>query len=390
MGGVAFAQPVIERLLQAVNEQAVVPGPFGMPHRLAKILLMHEIAGGPAMNRRDAVGHVDGHPGAQEILEQCMVTIPAGLAGHRDQKQLPGGQLLNQAGGAIAVQHLVAHLGIETVQQRALHEQGTGGIGQAFQDCMAEVLHQLRLAGIKVLQGLHTGTHGRKQGNLDPRHPAFGDGKQMSQLVLVQGRATQAFIERGNFLATYLQVGGADLHHSIVQPQTTDIKGRLGTTGNNQMDVCRWLVQQGADDAEGFRAANMLEVIKDNEQGLTDLLEGIKQGIGNGRWWQLGHIEGHEPGGIKRRHHCPGLLGETAQKAHRIIIHRTQVQGHHRTGLGPGLPLAEQGGFAGPGRGQQQGQWNPGAMIQQCHQFLPVEPTRSGPGRISRTHFWSA
>ena len=134
----------------------------------------------------------------------------------------------------------------------------------------------------------------------------------------------------------------------------------------------------------------MLKVIKDNKQGLADLLQRIKQGIGNGRWWQLSHVKRHEPGGIKGRHHCPGAFGKTAQEAHRIIIRRAQVQGHNRTGLAPALPLAEQRGFARPGRGQQQSQRNPDTMIQQCHQFLPVEPTRSGPGRISRTHFWSA
>ena len=49
----------------------------------------------------------------------------------------------------VALQYLIAQFRVEAVQQRALHEQGTGGIGQAFQNCMAEVIHQLRLAGIE-------------------------------------------------------------------------------------------------------------------------------------------------------------------------------------------------------------------------------------------------
>ena len=248
-----------------------------MPDSLFEIAGPDEVTGRPPVNRHNAVGHLDFQPCLQKIPQQGVIAIAGRLARHRHQKKLPAGELINQSCGLAGLQNFIAKLGVDGVQQGTLHEQGARRIRQPLEHRMPKIIHDFRLAGVKVLQGLHPRPNPRQQGNFHPGHPAFGNRHQVIQGLLFQGLAAQPLIQFAHITAPHLQVDGADLQHLVVQPQPANVKQWLGAAGNDQVHILRRVRQQGSDHAECFFALDMLKIVEHDKQRQRHLLQGVIQ-----------------------------------------------------------------------------------------------------------------
>ena len=248
-----------------------------MPDGLFEIAGLDEVTGRPPVNRHNAVGHLDFQPGLEKIPQQGVIAIAGRLAWHRYQKKLPAGEFINQPCGLAGLQNFIAKLGVDGVQQGTLHEQGARRIRQPLEHRMPKIIHDFRLAGVKVLQGLHPRPNPCQQGNFHPGHPAFGNRHQVIQCLLFQGLTAQPLIQFAHLAAPHFQVNSTDLQYLVVQPQPADVKQWLGAAGNNQVHIIGRVCQQGSDHTERFFTLDMLKVVEHDKQRQCHLLQGVIQ-----------------------------------------------------------------------------------------------------------------
>ena len=146
------AHPLLARLFQQAVEQRLVAAALGMLQGLLQIATTMEVHGRPAMQQRYLLRLVHGQALGQEIMQQRVVAIVAGVLVHRQHEQLAGGQVLQQQGRTGAIEHLVAQLAVEAFEDRAAEQEVMHLRRQALEHHMAEVVDYFRLAAVETLQ----------------------------------------------------------------------------------------------------------------------------------------------------------------------------------------------------------------------------------------------
>src|SRR3990167_1277607 len=324
-----------------------------MLQRLLILTQAEVVVGGAAVQLIQARVFLDLQAAAEKILQQGVKTKPARLIVHRQQKQLALSQLFQQQRRATSLHHMIAKRAIKALEQATAQQEFTQVRRQLAQHDMAEVIDDFWLAAVKALQRLSTEARIGQQGNLHPRHPAFGHAQQAVDIRLTQRLTAQVSVELLYLLDRQTQVMLINTQQTVFQFQLAQGKAWVITAGDDQVDMGRQLVEQRRHHLKNAARLDPLKIIQHDKQRPLDPRQGISEQITQQLRRQAGSYRQRvEPGRIEIGHLGANVVSQTTEKTQWVAVPRLQrVMHHHRSATA--APVLQQRRLSRAGWGQQ-------------------------------------
>ena len=335
------------------------------------------------MQLRHAAGLLFLQAGAQQVGEQVVIAPPAAHLVQRHQEQARPLHLLQQRLAALAAGNRVAQRAGQPLQHRGLQQERPYVLALLFEDLLGQVVQDVPVAAGE--RGHESGgivlSAQRQRGQLQPRCPALGPGRQRRHRRAGEGRG-DLLEQRRCFSRGEPQVGGAHLGQLAARPQPRQSQRRIAAAGQHHAYPGRPVLEQERERLVHLRRADHVVVIKDQQglirgqfvdQGRDQPLERRRRGRPEQRGDPFGDPG---PGPVQRGH-------RVAPEPGRVVVPRVQRQPRGRV---PAGPFGQQHRLAVSGRRAGQDEPSPPALIEPFSQARPghqVRPRR-GPVQLGR------